>query len=452
MSNGQKLLVIPSDLLDAAYFVEHRGSEFETIVNDLQRAWSGLEVPSEYAAEALIAAACDRAFSRLLQAQQLCNEIARALRLAAHTLEEADRRVVVTICGRRAGGGASGGGSGGFSGDDTPGRVFPQPIPWPLPIWDWILEHRDVPSRINDFLKFIAAASAVLHPGALAWVDLGKPYTSPLLQFRPRIGSTTDYFESDKLDFEEKRGLFKNAKRFVGGFEPDLPSLAENFGKRLDDLGEHGLSSAGVKAVRTLAYLDEYAPLFGGVAALARDGLNPALLLFGADLLLKKRAPQLSVLSEGYEALVDKKYADRREAAFLVKVGTEVLTSVVVPAALTAVCPFAAPAWFAAGAVVAKFAVPVIVDLAMDFVRVGDKTLEDWLIDQIDTRFIDPAKSTIAQTWQQFVTNVNTTTTQVVEGIHQAAQAVEQMMKQENPMSAPSDAPDLPLFLDESDL
>ncbi|MDW8396684.1 MAG: hypothetical protein RMM31_10630 [Anaerolineae bacterium] len=404
MSNGQRLLIIPNDLREAATFFEQRGGEFGNIVGVLRREWSALEAPSEYAAEAAVAAACERAFSELLRSRQICAELAQALRLTADTLEDADRRAAALFRrdgssggsvtpvpppwsgGGNSSGGGSGGGRGGW-GDDEP------------PSWSDLLD------KSLWWLKRILALPALQGSFVVKIVN-GRKY----IVFKPPTGSPFFWGIGG--------GVARNPVDLVRRFEVDWEAS---------------------KYTEPLGVLEKYLPLVRVAEGVARKGLHPELLFHLGDFALEvgrgavARASR-SILHRAfgsvvgvfagagsglYEATTDPTYEGRRGAAAVVKVGIPIVAGVVGVAAAAALTAVGAPVVAVVG--IGAILVPTIIELGAKL-PVGGKSIEDHLIDTVDS-----FGKSIEKDIQSLKTSLESTTSSVVERIHQAGQTFNQL-------------------------
>ncbi|MCS6909549.1 MAG: hypothetical protein NZM11_03125 [Anaerolineales bacterium] len=371
---------------DAATKVEAFGGQFESVADLLRREWDALSRANDFLAESVVAPACQRAFAELARSQQICAELACALRLTADTLEDADRRAAA-ICLRRDGnqdaspslplpwsggngpGGSSGRGGGGFGGDEEGGSLAE------------ILQDA---FRRNK----LAITIALLADSELVWK--GKD-SRRYLSF-----SIADGLISPRA-LGILGGVAKNPADFVARVrEVDLAVIGRPFG-----VIEKGL------------------PLVGVAESLAKgepQAVLPHIAAFGLQFV--KRGEFLTDIPMGvYEALTDPKYQDAREAAVIVKglapvvstaagmaVGT--LAGIAVGAALTAICPVGAPLWCTIAAT-AKLVTSYIVEQAVE-----------QLIEQHEgeiIRFIDP-------TVDSFKSNLEAITQQVTDRVLQAGE------------------------------
>lgn len=371
MSSTLPLLVIPGDLRQAAGLIEQYSAQIEHAKNTLRRDWDALSAANDFAAESDVAAMCWRAFAELNRSQQICVELATALRLTADALEDADRRAAA-ICRRPESSAGGGGGSG----------------------------------------------SPSLAEGARFTVDLTKLFIASFL-----LGASSLERRSEHLIFRILDGkVSPDAMGIKGGVVKD----AGDFVRKVDSVD---LS----KVAKPLGILELTPHLVGMGESLLKGDATGALVnlaglgLGSLEVVGRFRVSRLATLIQDvprgiYEAATNPDFADKREAAIIVKAAAPVvstlagdLVGVGVAAALTAICPIGAPVW----APVAGLA----------------KITTSWLVENLVLQAID-SEATINlldNHIDSLKSNLEATTQRIVNDVHDFGQDPGRDLKQLNP-------------------
>ena len=372
MSSTLPLLVIPGDLRQAAGLIEQYSAQIEHAKNTLRRDWDALSAANDFAAESDVAAMCWRAFAELNRSQQICVELATALRLTADALEDADRRAAA-ICRRPESSAGGGGGSG----------------------------------------------SPSLAEGARFTVDLTKLFIASFLLGASSLERRSEHLIFRILDGKvspdamgiKKDGFVEDSRDFVRKVDSvDLSKVAKPLG--ILELTPHlvGMGESLLKGDAT-----------GALVNLAGLGLG------SLEVVGRFRVSRLATLIQDvprgiYEAATNPDFADKREAAIIVKAAAPVvstlagdLVGVGVAAALTAICPIGAPVW----APVAGLA----------------KITTSWLVENLVLQAID-SEATINlldNHIDSLKSNLEATTQRIVNDVHDFGQDPGRDLKQLNP-------------------
>lgn len=378
MSSAPPLFVIPSDLRQAAGQIEQHGGQIENVAGVLRRDWDAFSAANDFFAESDVAAMCQRAFAELSRSQQICVELATALRLTADALEDADRRAAAIF--RRPESSAGGGDS-------------------------------DEPS-----LTQIASSA----------VRLVELFTSSFL-----LGAS-DLVQRPKghLAFSTLDGRISPAALGIeGGVAKDL----HDFVRRVDtvDLQKVAKPLGVLVAIPHLVGVGESlskGDAAGALVNLAGLGLGSLEVVGRSGVSRLTRFPTLiqDVPRGIYEAATHPDFADEREAAIIVKAAAPVVSTLAgeaagylvgegVTAALTAICPIGAPIW-AVVAGMAKITTSCLVENLVLQAIDSEAT-----INFLDNH-IDSLKS-----------NLEATTQRIVNDVHDFGQAPGRDLKQLNP-------------------
>ncbi len=376
MSSTLPLLVIPGDLRQAAGLIERYSAQIEHAKNTLRRDWDALSAANDFAAESDVAAMCWRAFAELNRSQQICVELATALRLTADALEDADRRAAA-ICRRPESSAGGGGGSG----------------------------------------------SPSLAEGARFTVDLTKLFIASFL-----LGASSLERRSEHLIFRILDGkVSPDAMGIKGGVVKDAGDFVRRVGVFDDVFGFDTVDLT--KVAKPLGILELIPHLVGMGESLLKGDATGALVnlaglgLGSLEVVGRFRVSRLATLIQDvprgiYEAATNPDFADKREAAIIVKAAAPVVSTLVGAVAaivLTAICPIGAPVW----APVAGLA----------------KITTFWLVEKLVLQAID-SEATINlldNHIDSLKSNLEATTQRIVNDVHDFGQDPGRDLKQLNP-------------------
>lgn len=357
MSSAPPLFVSLGDLRQAASLIEQHGGRIERAADVLRQRWCELSEANDFVAESDVAALCRRAFAELSRSQQICAELATALRLTADALEDADRRAAAIF---RCPESSSGGG--------------------------------------NSNPPSLAEVAGDL-------LDLGR------LLFSLGLLNISE--------IKMNSGGYLTFSILYGQISPDALGILGGVAKNQRDF-VHRLTTVDLyKVARPLALLDAIPHLMWMGESLSKGDTTGALVsLGGLGLGLGSRALTgrsglvLSLLQDVpigvYQAATAPDFTDKREAAIIVKAAAPVvsvaaghLAGIGVTAVLTAICPIGAPLWYAVGMGAAKLVTSYVVGEVVSRAIDNEAT-----INFLDTH-IDSFKSNLTATTQKIVNDVH---------------------------------------------